>query len=561
MTWDIQLQAVEAHPIQIYAGGGSKVRRSRLNRFCEWQLSTGNSWYLPNLAAWRDQLIDIEGLKAKTAGDYLSTVRSAYRHFLRSNDARQWLYDLMSPDLSPERQLALMTELETRLRNALDPNNAPITIIEVQDESDTDHLWLTPSQVATLVLTPGVDTLKGLRDTAMLALMLCTGVRAAELLALDADDLQVMFGSTLALRVKSGKGSKQRLIPYGAQDWGLTLTQQWLDRASISSGAVFVGMRKGDNFYLTKEGKHVRLSERSLEYTLQNYPISIDGELRTVTPHDLRRTYARQLYLTGTDLTAIQQNMGHEGQDITLGYIGTLDAQQREPDDAYGTTWLKSLWEVLSVPAEWQLEIDGHDPLDEIDKVSKPQLEHGGYVFKIVLQGIRPQIWRRFKVPAGISFHTLHDIVQIVMGWENYHLYRFDVGWKGFTTQPMAGEDHYSDEPIDVYLAEVGYQLFYEYDFGDRWEHVLTLEKFLVRELSEPLCMAGNRACPPEDCGGPWIYDEFLRSRQSRKGRVSRKWQDRIGNYWDADAFDLQATNDALKDDWQQINSSQQQSG
>jgi hypothetical protein len=116
MTWDIQLRTVEAHPIQIYAGGGSKVRRSRLNRFCEWQLTTGNSWYLPNLAAWRDQLIDIEGLKAKTVGDYLSTVRSAYRHFLRSNDARQWLYDLMPSDLSPERQLALMTEFETRLR-------------------------------------------------------------------------------------------------------------------------------------------------------------------------------------------------------------------------------------------------------------------------------------------------------------------------------------------------------------------------------------------------------------------------------------------------------------
>lgn len=555
MTWDIQLQTVDAHPIQIYAGGGSKVRRSRLNRFCEWQLTTGNSWYLPNLVAWRDQLIDIEGLKAKTAGDYLSTVRSAYRHFLRSNDARQWLYDLMPSDLSPERQLALMTEFETRLKNALDPNNAPITIIEIQDESDTDHLWLTPSQVATLVLTPGVDTLKGLRDTAMIALMLCTGVRAAELLALDVDDLQVMFGSTLALRVKSGKGSKQRLIPYGAQDWGLTLTQQWLDRAGISSGAVFVGMRKGDNFYLTKEGKHVRLSERSLEYTLENYPISIDGELRTVTPHDLRRTYARQLYLTGTDLTAIQQNMGHAGQDITLGYIGTLDVQQREPDDAYGTTWLKSLWEVLSVPADWQLEMQVHDPLNEVDTVSKPQLEHGGYVFKVVLQGIRPQIWRRFKVPAGISFHTLHDIIQVVMGWENYHLYRFDVGWKGFTTQPMAGEDHYSDERIDAYLAEVGYQLFYEYDFGDRWEHVLTLEKFLVREVSEPLCMTGNRACPPEDSGGPWLYDEFLRSRKSRKGRVSRKWQHRIGTYWDADAFDLQATNDALKDDWLQINS------
>jgi hypothetical protein len=217
-------------------------------------------------------------------------------------------------------------------------------------------------------------------------------------------------------------------------------------------------MRKGNNFYLNKEGYLIRLSERSLEYSLRDYPISIDGELRTVTPHDLRRTYARQLYLTGTDLTAIQQNMGHERQDITLGYIGTLDAQQREPDDAYGTTWLSSLWETLSVPVEWQIEMETQDTPGDFDEKPNPQLEHGGYVFKIVLQGIRPQIWRRFKVPAGISFHTLHDIVQIIMGWENYHLYRFSVDWRGFTTEPMAGEDHYSDETIDAYLADVGYR-------------------------------------------------------------------------------------------------------
>lgn len=101
-----------------------------------------------------------------------------------------------------------------------------------------------------------------------------------------------MFGSTLALRVKSDKGSRQRLIPCGARDRRLILTQQH------------------------KEGLHVRHSERSLEYTLRSCPILNDGELRTVTPHELRGIYARQLYFTGKDLTAIQQNMGHEAQDI-----------------------------------------------------------------------------------------------------------------------------------------------------------------------------------------------------------------------------------------------------
>ena len=84
----------------------------------------------------------------------------------------------------------------------------------------------------------------------------------------------------------------------------------------------------------------------------------------------------------------------------------------------------------------------------------------------------------------------------------------------------------------------------------DAWGHTLILEKHLVRTVTSPHCLAGNRACPPEDCGGPWIYDEFLRSRRSRKGRVSRKWKDRMGTYWDADAFDLDAINANLKREW-----------
>lgn len=59
--------------------------------------------------------------------------------------------------------------------------------------------------------------------------------------------------------------------------------------------------------------------------------------------------------------------------------------------------------------------------------------------------------------------------------------------------------------------------------------------------------------CRPEDCGRPWIYDEFLCSRQSYKGRVSRKWQDRIGNYWDVDAFESHSINDTLKSDSQHL--------
>jgi integrase len=343
-----QLQQVEQHPLLILAGGGSRSRRSRLQRFCTWQLTSSDPWYLPDLISWRDQLINKEELSAITARAYLSTIRSAYRQLLRSNEVRQWFYDGLDKDMSPERKLALLTEFVTRMKNAIDPDNAPVSIVTVQDEDDSDHLWLTPAQAAALVQAPGLDTLKGLRDTALAALLLCTGIRAAEAVALNIEDLRTHLGGKLALRVRAGKGVKQRLIPYGAQDWGLILTEAWLSTAGLIAGPVFVGMRRGDNFYLDNDRQPQRLAINAVGTILRKYPIAVDGSLLPAKPHDLRRTYARRLYLVGTDLVAIQQNLGHDHQDTTLSYIGKLDAEQRAPDDAYGTVWLQPLWETLA---------------------------------------------------------------------------------------------------------------------------------------------------------------------------------------------------------------------
>ncbi len=346
--WDLQLQTIRQHPLLIFAGGGSRSRQSRLRRFCRWQIEHHGSWYRPDLAAWRDQLLQVEGLTPATVRAYLSTVRSAYDQLLRSNQVRQWLYTHLAADMAPERKWVLVAEFTTQLKNAIDPANAPVKVVTIQDEEDTAHVWLTPSQVAALVQAPGLNTWKGLRDTALIALLLCTGIRAAEAAALEVGDLRATLGGALALKVRSGKGFKQRLVPYGAQEWGLALVEAWLDRVGLTQGPVFVGLRKGNNFYLDATGYPRWLSVRSIEVALASYAIPVNGQLRTVSPHDLRRTYARQLYLVGTDLVAIQQNLGHDRQETTLDYIGILDAEQRTPGDAYGTTWLQPLWEQLA---------------------------------------------------------------------------------------------------------------------------------------------------------------------------------------------------------------------
>jgi site-specific recombinase XerD len=343
------LNISEHHPLYRLAESGSRVWKSRLALFCEWQARAQQPWYQPDLPGWRDHLLHGEAKAPQTVTSYLSSVRSAYRQLLRSNDFRDRLYAALPTEMPQERKFAYITEVLTRLKNDIDPENAPISIATIQDQPDSDHLWLTPDQVAHLVSSPGVDTLKRLRDTALIALLLCTGIRAAELVALDVSDLRTTLGGELALRVRAGKGIKQRLIPYGAQDWGVTLTEAWLKQAGISQGPAFVALRKGSHFYDDAWKNPKRLAVNAVGTILLAYPISIAGYLTCVKPHDLRRTYARQLYLIGTDLVAIQQNLGHDSQKVTLSYVGTLDASERAPADAYGHSWLRPLWDALAL--------------------------------------------------------------------------------------------------------------------------------------------------------------------------------------------------------------------
>ena len=99
------------------------------------------------------------------------------------------------------------------------------------------------------------------------------------------------------------------------------------------------------------------------------------------------------------------------------------------------------------------------------------------YQLKVTLKGSRPPIWRRFQVPADFSLHKLHLILQVVMGWANYHLYRFEIGGTQFG-EPDPENDSYGlvmKNSEGAKLAKVASaekaNFIYEYDFGDSWEH------------------------------------------------------------------------------------------
>ena len=171
------------------------------------------------------------------------------------------------------------------------------------------------------------------------------------------------------------------------------------------------------------------------------------------------------------------------------------------------------------------------------------------YQFKITLLNITPPIWRRIQVPETYTFWDLHVAIQDAMGWEDYHLHEFEMhhpltGEKVKIGIPYEGDER---ELIPEYVAKIAEWFSmknrvakYIYDFGDHWEHEIKLEKILARDknIEYPICIAGERACPPEDCGGVWGYKEFLEAIKNPEHEEHETMLEWIGGEFDPEHFD-----------------------
>jgi hypothetical protein len=172
------------------------------------------------------------------------------------------------------------------------------------------------------------------------------------------------------------------------------------------------------------------------------------------------------------------------------------------------------------------------------------------YQFKITLEEISPSIWRRILVPGGYTFWDLHVAIQDSMGWLDYHLHTFDLKVSGSGKRVEVGipDEEFDravtpgwEKALAKYFVEPGTTASYTYDFGDGWTHGVLLEGVLVPEKSTnyPKCLAGERACPPEDCGGIPGYLELLKILGSPKRKEYKHmvtWlKGHARNYWPYD--------------------------
>ncbi len=174
------------------------------------------------------------------------------------------------------------------------------------------------------------------------------------------------------------------------------------------------------------------------------------------------------------------------------------------------------------------------------------------YQFKITLEDTKPPIWRRILVPETYTFWDLHVAIQDVMDWVDYHLHLFEVvdpstRIKAEIGIPVEEFEEYKEtlpgwkEKIADWFTMENRKADYVYDFGDNWAHKIELEKIIPREkgVKYPLCVKGKRACPPEDCGGVWGYEEFLVAIKDPEHEEHEEMLEWIGGEFDPEHFDV----------------------
>ena len=177
----------------------------------------------------------------------------------------------------------------------------------------------------------------------------------------------------------------------------------------------------------------------------------------------------------------------------------------------------------------------------------------GYYDFEVTLADIKPRIWRRFLLSNDATFADLHDAIQDAFGWFDEHLWAFQVpGPDGETIAGIPDEDDDDDNTPDAgeaalpsffNLGEGRDRCIYEYDFGDRWEHDIVLKGEVQKDGDFfRRLVAGERACPPEDCGGVFGFErmvEFLATGIDPDGEDAEVIAEWIGP-WRPDDFDLE---------------------
>lgn len=271
-----------------------------------------------------------ENYSPSSAQSHLATIRGAYLRMLSGNEVRDYLAS-MSPYSTMLETKAFIDELITRMKNGLYSKDTSIKVIKTQDDVREVRYRMTIDEVNQLLGRIDEETLTGLRDKLIIFTLVVSGLRVFELIALKVEDVLLANNGKVSIRVRSGKGMKQRIVPLGAfSNRFLELFTRWINEVNLTeTDFIFLRVRKNDII------ERKALSDGGVAYILRKYPLYHKNILTNkwhctyLSPHDYRATYARLLYEHGVPIDAIQLNMGHSDQKTTRGYIGILNDEHR----------------------------------------------------------------------------------------------------------------------------------------------------------------------------------------------------------------------------------------
>ena len=168
---------------------------------------------------------------------------------------------------------------------------------------------------------------------------------------------------------------------------------------------------------------------------------------------------------------------------------------------------------------------------------------------KVTLRDTKPPIWRRLVVPGEMTLGDLHQAIQAVMGWDDAHLHAFDIAGREYgdpdSVDGVADEERLT---LNAVLKSGVRRFTYTYDFGDNWEHMVLIElpRRPLEAGSYPACIAGQRHCPPEDCGGSWGYQDLLAVLADPTHPEYPERVEWVGEDFDPEAFSVDVANARL---------------
>ena len=173
--------------------------------------------------------------------------------------------------------------------------------------------------------------------------------------------------------------------------------------------------------------------------------------------------------------------------------------------------------------------------------------------FNIRIVHSSPSIWRSFQIMDDYRLDHFHQVLQIVMGWDNYHLHRFTIQGKHYEMNMPHIMNLYEEGENEVkyFLHDFNLQqneeIAYLYDFGDSWEHLIEVEDIIEGELIVPICLAGKNAGPREDSGGIHHYQHLVKIIKNPSHPDYEEFKTWLPENFDATLFDILSLNKELK--------------